>query len=310
MWLPIFILSSISVLLVLISSPRAGGIAVALENSLPHSEEVSVLLLGDMQFDRRIREISTAKGADYIFSCVDPLLSSAQIVVANLEGPITDAPSVSVGSIVGSADNFVFTFPTSTAGLLFRHNITAVNIGNNHISNFGYAGVESTHAYLDNAGVEYFGGIQGDESVFRTIVGSTTFSFIGYNEFGGDSPQLVAQKIAQEHAQGRIVVVYAHWGDEYIDSSSRLRPVATFFAHSGANAVIGSHPHVALGHEYIGKTLVYYSLGNFIFDQYWESDVREGVAVKLVFSTQGLVGVDEYALDIGRDGRTCPRMHI
>jgi hypothetical protein len=88
-------------------------------------------------FDRRIREITEKTGGDYIFSCIDDLLKSVDLVVGNLEGPITKNKSVSKGSVVGSSDNYRFTFPTTTAELLFRHNIRAVTLGNNHINNFG-----------------------------------------------------------------------------------------------------------------------------------------------------------------------------
>jgi poly-gamma-glutamate synthesis protein (capsule biosynthesis protein) len=102
-----------------------------------------------------------------------------------------------------------------------------------------------------------------------------------------------------------VVIVYSHWGDEYIDSSPRLRPVAKLFAEAGASAVIGSHPHVVLGHEYIGDTLVYYSLGNFIFDQYWDDDVSHGLTLMLHIGKEGRVTAEEHPTVILRDGRTC-----
>lgn len=282
---------------------QAGSILVTLPALEPG--EARFMALGDIMLDRSIRLASEKNGADYPFSCIDGALSRADFVVANLEGPITPNASLSAGSQVGSTANYYFTFPTSTGALLARHNIRAVDIGNNHILNFGYQGLLSTQENLSQAGVGYFGGIDGNEGVFRTEDGGVALSFVGYNEFGGSPAQNVADEIAQERAAGRVVIVYAHWGDEYIDSSPRLRPVATLFAQAGASAVIGMHPHVVLGHEYIGSTLVYYSLGNFIFDQYWNSDVSRGLALTLTVSKDGKATAEEHPVVLNRDGTTC-----
>jgi poly-gamma-glutamate synthesis protein (capsule biosynthesis protein) len=267
--------------------------------------EAHIFAAGDMLFDRKIRVISAESGADYPFSCIDSLIRSADFAVANLEGPITENASRSVGSIPGSTDNYFFTFPTTTAQVLKRHYIEAVDIGNNHILNFGYSGLISTQEYLSGAGVGYFGGVKGNEGVFETEVNGIPFSFLGYNEFGGGSVAEVATAIKKEHEAGRVVIVYTHWGDEYVDSSPRLRPIAELFAESGAAAVIGSHPHVVLGSEYIGNTLVYYSLGNFIFDQYFSDDVMHGLALILTVTKEGKMTAEEHPTVINRDGTTC-----
>ncbi|MEN9614121.1 MAG: AmmeMemoRadiSam system protein [Candidatus Parcubacteria bacterium] len=283
--------------LALSDTPSVGGVCPITEKK---KSVMSVLFVGDMSFDRYIRQVITKKGADFIFSCIQSLLSAVDLVVGNLEGPITDNDSVSAGSVFGSPENYVFTFPTTTASTLFRHHIELVNIGNNHIANFGREGLLSTQSYLSRARVGYFGGLSGDESVYRT----GQFSFISYNAFGGQSAEKVAQIIEQEKQAGRWVVVYAHWGNEYADVSDTVKKNAKLFAQSGADLVIGSHPHVVQSHEYIGKTLVYYSLGNFIFDQYFNSSVTNGLAVKVTFSDAGLVS-SEIPLILNQDGRTC-----
>jgi poly-gamma-glutamate synthesis protein (capsule biosynthesis protein) len=255
-------------------------------------------------FDRRIREITEKNGEDFIFSCVDDLLKSVDLVVGNLEGPITKEKSVSKGTIVGSSKNYQFTFPTTTAELLFKHNIKIVSLGNNHISNFGQEGIFSTRDFLDKAGVGYFGGLKDDEPIFHTEIGGIDFSFIAYNNFGGDSYDFVAEKIKSEVGAGYKVIVYAHWGEEYSNNVKYIKKIAELFVKSGASAVIGSHPHIVLPNEYIDGIPVYYSLGNFIFDQYWEESVRNGVALLLDFS-ENSVKETIYPTEIFKDGRVC-----
>ncbi len=274
---------------------------------IPKEEKsIDILFLGDMMFDRGIRQVGVKKGGDFLFSCVDPWLKEADLVVGNLEGPITENASVSVGSVVGSSRNFQFTFPTSTAPLLFAHNVRLVNLGNNHINNFGSSGIASTKEYLTGAGVSYFGGLAGDSPVYRTTMHGINLSFVNYNQFGGDSARDVAALIATEHATGNTVIVYTHWGEEYVPPTEGVREIARLFAESGADLIVGSHPHVIQESESIGGTKVYYSLGNFIFDQYFDPEVRRGLTI-LVHIFPDHMNIEERPVTITPDGQTCPQ---
>jgi poly-gamma-glutamate synthesis protein (capsule biosynthesis protein) len=264
-----------------------------------------ILFVGDMNFDRYIRKVTDTRGSAYLFSCIDPLLKSADLVVGNLEGPITGYPSVSEGTVVGTPDNYRFTFSTSTAALLAKHNIQVVNIGNNHIGDFGREGISSTKEKLSGAGVSYFGGLAGDSSVHRMISKGIKLSFVSYNQFGGDSAEKVAELVSKERSQGGVVIVYAHWGEEYVGPTDRVRSIASLFVESGASLVIGSHPHVIQSQETIGNTRVYYSLGNFIFDQYWDDSVTRGLVV-LAHISRDNITFEERVVTLNSDGRTCP----
>jgi gamma-polyglutamate biosynthesis protein CapA len=268
--------------------------------------EAKILFVGDIFLDRYIRQIMERHGGDYVFECTENLLQSADVVVGNLEGPITDFDSKSVGTIPGSPENYVFTFPTFSAELLYRHNIKIVSLGNNHIGNFGAEGIEQTKKYLSRAGVNYFGGLAGDEPIYRTKIRGHNISFIAYNEFGGDSAELVTEKIRQENMQypENKIIVFAHWGDEYVEPTEKMRLQAKAFSRAGTNFFIGSHPHVVQASENIGETTVFYSLGNFIFDQYWDEEVSTGLAVQVNLSSSEIT-FQKYPLTILRSGQTC-----
>lgn len=279
---------------------RSVAVLEPVKEFITPKEPVRILFVGDMMFDRHIRKMSALHGEDNPLSCVEELLSSADIVVGNLEGPITDHPSMSMGSVIGSPENFTFTFPSYTAELLARYNIGIVSLGNNHIGNYGLPGIASTKYYLNQAGVKYFGGIQGDEPLYRM----EDISFVSFNQFGGQSPEAVASVIATEKASGQRVIVYTHWGEEYTFETAPLEPTADVFVKSGASAIIGSHPHVIMPRKDIGAVPVYYSLGNFVFDQYWNDDVSTGLAVLFEISEND-IETQEYRVTLGRDGRTC-----
>ena len=289
--------------LVWVSPHKTQTAAAVLATSTPSG--ANLLFVGDMFFDRHIRQTAEAQGGDYLFSCIDPLFRAADLVVGNLEGPITTNTSVSVGTVVGSTNNYRFTFPTSTAALLFAHGVRAVSLGNNHIENFGNSGLVQTQHYLQQAGVGYFGGVAGNEPVYEFDQGGVPLALVGYNQFGGAAPSNVAATIATEKTRGRTVIVFAHWGTEYSTTTKETRPVAVLFAKAGASVIIGSHPHVVGVHEYIGTTLVYYSLGNFMFDQYFSKDVMHGLALMLHIAPNTITAT-EYPTELERDGRTCP----
>ena len=181
----------------------------------------TILFGGDMMFDRSVRRVADEKGGDFIFSCIDSVLQGADLVIANLEGPITEHASVSATSTPGDEFNYTFTFPPATAELLYAHNIRMVNLGNNHILKFGKDGMSSTVRFLQNAGVGYFGAPT-DEGMAAGTIRGIPFAFINYNEFApaehsnilenvGMSLTTILQ-IQEALAGGYIPIVYAHWG--------------------------------------------------------------------------------------------------
>jgi poly-gamma-glutamate capsule biosynthesis protein CapA/YwtB (metallophosphatase superfamily) len=272
-------------------------------------QQATILFGGDMMFDRTVRTAIDRLGADQIFSCIDSTLADSDAVVANLEGPITDHISVSVGSIVGAPNNFVFTFPDSTAQLLAHNHIAFVNLGNNHIANFGFTGVQNTIDALAAEHIAYFGDPI-SRTVATTSINDLPIAFINYNEFfeaPGGSASTTVYQIREYKSLGYLPIVYTHWGIEYATSSPEyVHELAHEFVDAGAVAVIGSHPHVIEESELYNNAPIYYSLGNFVFDQYWNGEVTHGLLVKLTLDRSGVKEIKEIPITIGTDSSVCP----
>ena len=280
-------------------------------------EKAEVLFGGDLFFDRAIRIAMEKHGPDYPLSCIAPTLQSADIVVANLEGPITSSDSQSVGTKPEEMGHYTFTFPTSTVGVLFRHNIRLVNLGNNHIMNFGRDGLLETKALLDGGAIGYFGNPDAPESerVARVTTHGVRFSFVNWSDWtpigkppasnGASELNPVAEQIRKEAELGRVVVVYTHWGEEYVPATERMKRLAHDFVDAGAGLVVGSHPHIVQEHEVYKGAHIYYSLGNLLFDQYWEAAVREGLLLKVTFGREGVETIEEIHTELRRDGTVC-----
>lgn len=265
-----------------------------------------ILFGGDMQFDRYIRSVAERRGGAFIFDGLRSEFQKADLVVANLEGPITDNSSVSETSLEGTHNNYVFTFPVETAALLKQENVRLVNIGNNHILNFKEEGVEQTKKFLKEVSVDFFGSpIPGDERVnFQTLSG-TRIAFVNYNEFIWKGQDKTFEDIASVKDKVDFVVVYTHWGKEYVEATPEMKMLAHEFVDAGADLIIGSHPHVIQAtEEYQGKW-IYYSLGNLIFDQYFRSETQSGLIVRAVFdpSTKAIM-LTELPIQLKTNGQT------
>lgn len=250
----------------------------------------TMLFVGDMMFDRTIRSVAEARGGDYLFSCISEYMRGFDAVVGNLEGPITGNPSVSRTTRPGDDGNTVFTFPTSTAGLLARNGVGIVSLANNHIFDFGRAGVRETGESLRSAGVRYFGDpLDPSGKSVMARVGDFSVALVGFNAFlGVDSVKGTVEEIVRLRPGVDRVIVFAHWGDEYVPANEFQRATARAFIDAGAGAVIGAHPHVIQESESYGGGAIYYSLGNFIFDQYWDESVRRGMVLEVAVGREGL----------------------
>lgn len=247
--------------------------------------DFQILFTGDLMFDRGIRHYAKKAGSnEFIFQKIRPLLLNQDLVISNLEGPITDNLSKSSGTEPGSPNNYIFTFDPSVAKTLWYENIRLVGLGNNHILNFGSDGEKETRGYLEAANVDFFGSPNGDRTIIKTIQG-VKIAFVDYNEFTGSTALEQSQAITEiQKLKGKVdfIVVFCHWDVEYqAEPTEATKTLAHQFINAGADLIIGSHPHVAQITETYNNKKIYYSLGNFVFDQYFDENVRNGMGVIL-----------------------------
>jgi poly-gamma-glutamate capsule biosynthesis protein CapA/YwtB (metallophosphatase superfamily) len=271
--------------------------------SLPEKNEkpVKFLFLGDLMFDRHIRDTSAKKGNDFIFEKVKNLLADDDLAIANLEGPITGSNSLSIGTLPGEKHHLIFTFEKSLAKTLFESNIKLVNIGNNHILNFGQDGLAETKANLSSANINYFG----DNITYIANVNNYKVGFVNYNQFASGSRERTLENIGNLKKQADLVIVYTHWGTEYKpDAADNIKNLGHSFIDSGADLVIGSHPHVIEPVENYNGHRIYYSLGNFIFDQYFSPETKKGLAIEVTITPDKKMEYKDIPLILDNNGQT------
>jgi poly-gamma-glutamate synthesis protein (capsule biosynthesis protein) len=204
-------------------------------------------------------------------------LGGADATVVNLEGPVTTR-----GKKVPK--RFNFRMLPAILSVLKSGGIDIAGIANNHIYDYGPRGLLDTISYLDSLGIRHAGAGRDWTDAHRPVIdtlGGRQIAFLAYYG-GGEAPgagraapgvarrdleQVCAdiRKIRNEQ-NSPYVVVMLHWGTELARAPDRAQVA---FAHalidSGADAVIGHHPHVLQGIERYGRGVIAYSLGNFIF---------------------------------------------
>lgn len=276
---------------------------------MENRKTAKIIFVGDLMFDRYIHEVAGQKGNDFIFEKISEYLNSADLVVVNLEGPIINSKSKSVGTEFGQKGHMTFTFNPGLAPTLARQNIKVVNLGNNHILNFGQDGLNQTASYLEKNNIKYFGDTKGDLMKEKSLVISINnikLGLVNYNKFTENSAEHALDDIKNLKDEVNFLIVYTHWGQEYETVHNKSQEdLAHRFIDAGADAVIGTHPHVIQEKEIYENKPIYYCLGNFVFDQYFSDNVRKGLMVELEIDGGGKIkDTKETGIKLETNGQT------
>lgn len=242
---------------------------------------VQLLFVGDIMLDRDIRTKSESYDPTWHTEIIRRLLWSQDANVGNLEGVIRDTASVSAGTTPDDPRNYLLSFdPSQTERFLRFNRFLSVSLANNHSDDFGSAGFGETTKHLRDFGVSFFGRGELREDCFQTNEwNGVKVAFVGYNQFGSDCHENVTD-IVKQLSNEYFVIVMPHWGVEYeLSPTETQRILAREWIDAGADTVIGAHPHVVQDIELYQDKAIFYSLGNFVFDQYFSDDVRTRLAV-------------------------------
>lgn len=214
---------------------------------------------------------------------------NADITLINLEAPLLSGCQVTNDGMTFCGD------PRVVAGLKLA-GVDVANLPNNHIGNYGDSGIQETEQHLVAAGIQWdgFGHI-----VYLTKHG-VRFAFLGFNGVGQDVDLAeMRREIRHARTKADVVVVSFHWGKEYTAVPETAPGIANqdprMIAHAavddGADLVIGNHPHWVQGVEIYHGKFIAYAHGNFVFDQMWSLETREGVVGTYTFYGKQLIAV-------------------
>jgi poly-gamma-glutamate synthesis protein (capsule biosynthesis protein) len=260
------------------------------ENSLPLEndflEPKTIIFVGDIMLDRAVERLMKKNSFLYPFEKISQFLKETDFVFGNLEGPIVkNPPNFSDDSL-----QFAF-YPEAIEGLKFA-NFNLLSLANNHTLNMGKSGLKQTREFLKNENINFVGDPLkcSDEFLFQ----KDKITFLAFNKtFTSNCPDeevIETIKSVKKQNPENFLIVSIHWGNEYqIKSSAFQQKLARKIIDAGADLIIGHHPHVVQEIEIYNNKLIFYSLGNFVFDQYFSEQTQQGLAVRLEINEKKLV---------------------
>ena len=251
-------------------------------------DSISFTIAGDMLFARTIYHEFSDDFNEAFSELGNRVFWGTDASAANLEGSITNKKIVD--NIRSDNVNFRFS-PKIVETLSFMH-IKSVSHANNHSNNAGQEGIDTTRSLLDKAGIQIFGGPTVED-----------VSRVAYFKRDGISLAVIGIEMTLEENQKSIVpiikeikkdenmrvIIMPHWGIEYVTKHNLVQEKsAHLWIDAGADAVIGSHPHIIQDAELYKGVPIFYSLGNFLFDQYM-SYTKKGLIISGKFTQDGLI---------------------
>jgi gamma-polyglutamate biosynthesis protein CapA len=245
------------------------------------SVQSSILFVGDIMLARDVETRLDKEGSDYAYRRSEFLKAESTYIVGNFEAAILKKHK--------HTKDFTFAFSVAPVHLLALREagFTHLSLANNHTVDFGKEGYLHTKQVLETIPFTTFGDPYraSSSSVALVEVASTSVAIIGLQTVFTSSKLSDYLLLVSEVATTTdFQVVYIHWGDEYaLRPSVTQQAFAKQLVAAGVDLIIGHHPHVTQSIEKIDSSIVAYSLGNFIFDQYFSSDVQEGLAISLSF---------------------------
>jgi poly-gamma-glutamate synthesis protein (capsule biosynthesis protein) len=256
----------------------------------------TILATGDI-IPARVVNIQATKFNNFLwpFEKTATVARDADITFIDLETPlIKDCPLINDGFKFCGSDKHM-------AGLLSA-GVDVATLANNHIGNYGNEAIAETAALLNTNGILTTGQ---HGPVYKDIRG-VTFAFLGYNDIGF-TPETISDAneseikndIAEAKKNADVVIVQYHWGEEYRSQpDERQKYLGHFTIDSGADLVIGNHPHWIQPVELYKGKLITYAHGNFVFDQEWSLKTKQGVLGRYTFYDDKLADVEFIPIQI------------
>jgi len=255
---------------------------------------VTIALLGDVMLGRGIAFAHAEDRWEQTLQSLAPILQSADVAMANLESPIDCGNPVSPNSRLLIA-------PSGSIAALTSASLDIVSLANNHARDDGDRGARCTRDALRLHGVSFLD----STSPLLFSVHGIRLAFLAVDFTDGSSTHAVedlADQVRDLRRGGNLVIVSLHWGMEYQSGSDDLQKrIAQTLAKSGVNILWGHHPHAVQESVWIGDTLVLYSLGNAVFDQWEPATSREGELVWVEIDRQDIrfYGAIRFRIDPG-----------
>lgn len=242
-------------------------------------DTATLLFVGDIMLGRKVEWYMDTQGSEYPFKNVNQFLQSADLTIGNFEGIVSrlHIPTLSM--------TFRFSIKDEYLAYLQTLGFDVLSLANNHALDYGTSSLSFTRELCTSLSLVCVGtpkAIDTYASEVFDVHGVEVGIFSIETIYGLPNNTEVRNELTRLASTSDTQVALVHWGNEYeLTHSEEQRKFARILIDNGVDTVIGHHPHVIQDIElYKGKP-IFYSLGNFIFDQYFSTEVQEELAVTM-----------------------------
>lgn len=264
-----------------------------------------IAFAGDTTQSDIFGEATDARSPAYPFEDVAPMFQAADLAFVNLE------TSVSTRGESEKPEGYGFRTDPAYLEVYREAGIDLVSAANNHTRDYGTLALTDTLFHLDEIGIDQVGAGNdlaeaGRLAVYELngiSVGFTACNMINMNpswyaaedhagilcvDFADCAKYL--EMIAEYDKQCDVLFVSVHWGIEYVNAiTEEQNRFAHLLCDSGADVILGSHPHVLQPIESYRGSVIFYSLGNFLFYK-MDDEAGKTALFEIEIDRNGFVG--------------------
>jgi poly-gamma-glutamate capsule biosynthesis protein CapA/YwtB (metallophosphatase superfamily) len=282
-------------------------ISETITNQAEQTKPIELIFVGDIMLDRGVEE-KIKKSGDWRwpFLAIASTTQEADIIFGNLEGPVSELGQKP------DKQNYFEIDPRVVAGLNYA-GFNVLSLANNHAVDFGQEALADTLVRLTKAGIGFVGAGQNQTLASTPLtkeINGIKIAFLAYNEnctnlekAGRKTPGIncltmadlenFKKEVAQAKKSADILIISLHYGQEFTQTLSQFQIEFSQAAiDSGADLVLGHHPHVVQKYEQYKNGWIFYSLGNFVFDHNFSEETRQGLLVKTTIENKKIKSVE------------------
>ena len=261
--------------------------------------ELSLVMVGDCLIHGAIYLDAQDSNGNYNFykmiDKIKPIISQYDLAFYNQE-------SLLGGTALGVSSYPRFNAPQEVGDAFLDAGFNLVSLANNHSLDKGEKGILASVEYWrkkEKDGIMTAGSYSSFEDRDREVImekNGITYALLSYTTTTNGlvrpsgkeylvnvyDKEQVKKDVERLRGKVDLLMVAMHWGVEYTHTENEEQhEIAKYLADLGVDIVIGHHPHVIQPIEFIGNTMVIYSLGNFIASQKGAVEKHTGLMVSV-----------------------------